>query len=216
MASYRVGDYDTGKWGFIDKTGKEVTPAQFKEVTDYKNGFAVVAIESKVKGETVLRYGAIDVTGKYIINPTYEAMGSYSSELFPVREKDKWGYIDKTGKYVINPKYTSANSFSESLASVCTGTYDELYNGLSCGYIDTTGKVIIPLQFPTAADFSNGVAVIGSGELDENYEGRKYGYVDSTGKIIINPQFDSANNFYEGRAAVSIGAGDSVRWGFIS
>jgi len=99
---------------------------------------------------------------------------------------------------------------------VCTGTYDELSNGVSCGYIDTTGKVIIPLQFPTAADFSNGVAVIGSGEYDENYEGRKYGYVDSTGTIIINPQFDSANNFYEGRAAVSIGAGDSVRWGFIS
>jgi hypothetical protein len=83
LASYRFGDYDTGKWGFIDKTGKEVTPAQFQEVTDYKNGFAIVGIESKVKGKTVLRYGAIDTTGKYVINPTYEAMGSYSGESIP-------------------------------------------------------------------------------------------------------------------------------------
>ena len=47
------------KWGFIDKTGKEVIPVKFEEARDFKDGLARV----KLKG----KWGMIDKLGRIII-----------------------------------------------------------------------------------------------------------------------------------------------------
>ena len=52
----------SGRWGFIDKTGKMVINPQFDEVESFSGGRA------RVKNET--RIGYIDVTGNYVSNPS--------------------------------------------------------------------------------------------------------------------------------------------------
>lgn len=41
------GDPKGGKWGFIDKTGKELIPVQYDKVKDFSNGKAVVEMDGK-------------------------------------------------------------------------------------------------------------------------------------------------------------------------
>jgi hypothetical protein len=59
-----------------------------------------------------------------------------SSELFPMRQKEKWGYIDRTGKVVIEPQFDFADRFSEELAAIRVG--NETVG--QYGYIDKTGQ----------------------------------------------------------------------------
>ena len=51
----RIWDYKTGKYGFIDKTGKEVFPCEFDDAEDISDGLALVK-----KGD---KYGFIDTKG---------------------------------------------------------------------------------------------------------------------------------------------------------
>src|SRR3990170_1437960 len=67
------------------------------------------------------KWGFIDKTGKYVINPQFDYVFSFSEGLARVRLGGKWGFIDKTGKYVINPQFDGADSFSEGLARVMLG-----------------------------------------------------------------------------------------------
>ncbi len=46
------------------------------------------------------KYGYIDKTGKYVINPQFDKAGSFSEELAVVEIGGKWVYIDKTGKFI--------------------------------------------------------------------------------------------------------------------
>ncbi len=46
------------------------------------------------------KYGYIDKTGKYVINPQFDYAGSFSEGLAVVEIGGKWGYIDKTGKFI--------------------------------------------------------------------------------------------------------------------
>lgn len=67
------------------------------------------------------KYGYLDQTCKTVINPQFDAAGSFSEGLADVKISGKWGYIDKTGKYVINPQFDDAWPFSEGLTKVKSG-----------------------------------------------------------------------------------------------
>jgi hypothetical protein len=42
LAAVRIGDFETGKWGFIDKTGSFVINPQFDTVRSFTEGLALV------------------------------------------------------------------------------------------------------------------------------------------------------------------------------
>ena len=90
------------KYGFIDKTGKELTAINYDFVDDFSEGLAAVGAGDK--------YGFIDKTGKEVIPLQYG--GIYPRE---VGETKKYGfyegkvkvsldgrefYIDKSGKEI--------------------------------------------------------------------------------------------------------------------
>ncbi len=67
------------------------------------------------------RYGYIDKTGHFVINPQFDFAWIFSEGLAAVligdEETGKWGYIDKTGHFVINPQFNfGAFNFSEGLS----------------------------------------------------------------------------------------------------
>ena len=99
------------------------------------------------------KYGYIDKTGTYVINPQFEDATHFSEGLAAVKIRSgstgKWGYIDKAGKIVINPQFDDAKDFSEGLAAVRIGD--------NYGYIDKTGTYVINPQFDDAEDFSEGL-----------------------------------------------------------
>ena len=172
-----------GKYGYIDKTGKEITPLKYDSVSRFSEGLAVVTFNGKS--------GFIDKSGKEITPLKYDDFGVFSEGLVRVKLNGKWGYIDKMGKEITPLKYDFAFDFSEGLAVVT-------FNGKS-GFIDKTGKEIIPLKYDNADKFSEGLASV---KLNG-----KWGFIDKTGKEIIPPKYDDdVYAFSEGLAVVELSA----------
>ena len=102
LAKVRLGDYKTGKYGFIDTTGKEVVPPKYDRADSFSEGLALVKLN--------YQYGFIDTTGKEVVPPKYDYAENFSDGLALVTLNDngKWGFIDTTGKEVVPPtKYVS-------------------------------------------------------------------------------------------------------------
>jgi len=106
-------------------------------------------------------------TGRYVINPQFDAADHFSDGLAAVRIGDKAGFIDKTGEFVINPQFGFADSFSEGLAKVRIG--DDTTG--KDGFIDKTGLLVIHPQFDNAWEFSDGLALVQDGMT------RKFGFI---------------------------------------
>ena len=47
LAAVRIGDENTGKWGYIDKQGKMVINAQFDDAWSFAEGLAVMRMGGK-------------------------------------------------------------------------------------------------------------------------------------------------------------------------
>ena len=146
-----------GKYGFIDKTGREVIPCKYDYVWDFEEGLALVKLNEK--------WGFVDTTGKEICPIKYDVIGQFKEGLALVELNNKCGFIDKTGKEVIPCKYDYAYSFSEGLAHVVLNNKH--------GFIDKTGKEVIPLKYDCTWDFEEGLA---RAQLND-----KWGYIDKQG-----------------------------------
>ena len=222
LAAVRIGDYQTGKWGYVNKSGNLVIPLRYDFAYEFSEGRA--RIESNNK------YGYIDINGREIIPAKYDSGYSFSEGFALVKLDFKSGFIDKSGREVIPLKYDEASSFSEGLAAVNTGgkwdfidttgrkVIQNLYygnirsfsEGLAAmsfrnkfGFINKTGKVKIPFKYNDVDSFSEGLAAVKIGS--------KWGFIDKTGQQVIPLKYDSAGKFSEGLAAVMIGD----KWGFI-
>ena len=99
-----VGDLNTGKWGFIDSSGKTVIEAQVSWVGSFKEGLAQASKADLTPDELKQR-----------------GLASFSSATDYESSGAQGGYIDKTGKMVIPPQFSPAKDFSEGLAAVRIG-----------------------------------------------------------------------------------------------
>ena len=170
-----------GKFGIVDKTGREIIPPKYDEVRYFSEGLAKVKLNDK--------YGFVDKTGKVVIPLKYEDAGSFSEGLALVRLNGKYGFVDKTGKEVIPLKYEYAYSFSEGLALV---KLNDKY-----GFVDKTGKEVIPLKYKYANCFSEGLAGVKSFLF--------WGFIDKSGNVIVESKYDWVSPFFsEGLAIVEL------------
>jgi hypothetical protein len=175
--------YGELRWGYIDKTGTLVIPAQFRYAAPFSDGLALV----QRPGEQTWSY--IDKTGKVVLTVSYRYAHDFSEGLAAVvGERMRNGYIDKAGKMVIEPRFHIAKPFREGLAAV------ELER--KWGFINKAGEVVIALQFEDATPFSDGVAAVRMGNA--------CGYIDPSGNFVIPPQFGQARSFAEGLAPVRL------------
>ena len=159
----------------LPKVGAEIDHLFFSE------GLACIKVNDK--------YGYIDKTGKFVIEPQFDFAQNFSDGLALIAyEKERvyygvnvpyniCGYIDKKGKVVIQPKYELADNFSEGLAAVClkTGTIEKI----KYYYIDKNEKMVTDSLFCNGTVFHNGIAEVDI--LDEGIN-----YVDKNGKLLVN------------------------------
>ena len=208
LAKVRIGNRTTGKFAYIDKTGKYRTKF-YSNLTNFNNGLAIATLNNK--------YAIIDTTGTELsawydqIYPFSEGLarivknGKYSfinrqgkqfKDFFDdadnfkngrakIKLMNKWGFIDRTGEIVVYPKYDKVWNFQNNIARV---EKDGKF-----AFIDLNGKLITD-WFDRLYMFSDDRAVIAVGN--------KWGYVDINGKIVIKPKFDKAFAFAGGKAMV--------------
>jgi len=183
-------------WGFRDPSGKLAIAAIYKKenVYDFSNG-AAIFVNSDGK------YGAIDKSGKIIVQAQWDELADFSCELALYRtgkaDDYKYGFIDKTGKIAIDasfPTWDMVWSFSENLAPFSSGTKK--------GFIDKKGNVAIQPLYDWVGNFSEGLASV---ELND-----KWGYIDTKGNMKIQTMYDDCTDFWEGLAFVASGTTWSV------
>ena len=151
--------------------------------------------------------GYIDQTGKYVINPQFNAgAGDFSEGLAVVCERlggSDLGctFVDKTGKPVFSKKYKSADKFSDGWAYV----QPDGYGGDGHTYINHDGKPPDLGIFFGGTTFSEGYAAV------RNERDGKWEYIGKDYWNVTTPLFDEARNFSDGMALVRIGD----KWGYI-
>jgi WG containing repeat len=134
-----------GKWGYIDKSGKEIVPCKYDYIGDFLDGVAPVKINRKS--------GFVDIFGKEVIACKYDFIGKfYDVDVFDssvgkhvtvmakVRIGKRWGYIDKRGKEIIPIKFDYISMPSDK-------GYLKVQNEGKYGIIDITGKEITPCVY---------------------------------------------------------------------
>ena len=178
--------------GFVDKTGSEVIPFNFKHAGYFVDGLCWAETENSCG--FINREGKFELTGDYktlVLEEDIECgecplCPTFSEGLAWVCNKEgKFGYIDKTGKVVIPFRYEAAyeegmemyyqepcHDFHDGLARIWDKTTDKY------GYIDREGNEVFPCQFESAEDLSEGLAVV---ILDG-----KYGFIDAKGNCTLN------------------------------
>jgi hypothetical protein len=213
----------SGKYGFMDRSGKTVITPQFDGVIGFSEGLGSVRFGTK--------WGYINTKGTVTITPQFDFAMPFRHGRARVQLANRYGYIDKEGKYIGSPTFLWASEFSGEFAAVQTadralalvnrsgktvllGKVDTLgyafnsgllpaASGGKWGFMDTTGKWVIDPQFEGVAGFADGRAPV--------KVGGRIGYVDLTGKFVVNPQYDQGNEFDEGYASFANGG----KWGFI-
>jgi hypothetical protein len=167
------------RFGYIDRTGKIIIPAQFDRAENFSEGLATVKVGDK--------YGCIDFTGKLVIPARFDFIYKFKNGLAVVNTDErerKFGYIDRTGKLVIPARFDNAREFSEGLAAT---SIDRKF-----GYINSQGKVIIPFQFDEADEFKHGIARVRPNVMMDDGIGLS---IDKTGKIRVgSTQTDDNKN----------------------
>ena len=171
----------------------------------FHGGFALVKLKSK--------WGAIDRTGKIIIQPQFDQIENFINGLKLVKSDGKPEFTDKTGKISIQPQFEWIKNTTDMLklveldaksGSIARGFVDVLTLvelGRESGIIDKTDKIASQPQFEWIEAFIDVLALV---EL-----GRKLEFIDETGKIIIQPQ---AKDFTEGLAPLEL----DHKWGFVN
>lgn len=140
-----------------------------------------------------IKYGFIDKTGRFVIEPKYDEAGVFSEGLAYVKKGESHYYIDKSGRIVIELDKECVNgggSFHEGIATISG------YNKM--GIIDRSGRQIGNWISGAISGFHEGLSLVKTGPALN-----LCGFIDHNGQFVIEPQFRNALDFHEGRARVT-------------
>ena len=192
-----------GGISYINENGETVIPgtnliAYSNLGHSFSEGLAVAEVDT-----AGLKYGYIDMQGKFVIPATFDGLLPFSEGLARAYDADKkkYGYVKRvnnTLKWAIPAMFKEARNFKEGFAAVSL-------DGTKYGYIDKSGKVIIGMYYtigktPNLLDFVDGYAVVGV-----EVEGKqKFAYLGQNGKKLGNQAFDFALPIRDGLGLVAI------------
>lgn len=191
----------TGKWGFIDRTGRFHIKPQFDGADEFSDGVAYVWVwDGKHR-----KNGIVDTSGKFTELPeTNNYHVAFHDGLArietPSGQERKYGYMDKTGRVVIPPQFYDSGHFSEGLAWISVLRERQwLY-----GFIDKTGKIVIEPQFVyQPRDFVDGLAKV----MGQQHSG----FIDRTGSFRILVEFEHSDDFFSEGLLAAVMQGEQPR-----
>lgn len=204
LAVVCIGDYSTGKYGYIDATGKEVIPCKYDRASGFHSGLAAVCVGRYPNKEN---WGFIDKTGREVIAPQYDRAYRFSGDYAIVEKRvgDSYdwisGVIDRTGREVLSlGDYHSLGVVPDSeqsanITNVSDGMIVYAEHG-KCGYLGMDGTKI-PAIYDWADGFHDGLAEVALGNV--------CAYINTKGEQVTPFQyvFDYwGNPFIDGIAMV--------------
>lgn len=118
-----------GKWGIIDRSGKEIVKSKYQFITEFDSCYLLN------QGD---KYGLyLPVCGK-VIKPQYLEISCSAGNCAIVRKNDKYGLLDlETGNTVLEPRYVEMGYFGEGTVYVCS--WPNRY-----GIVSNNGDIIVP------------------------------------------------------------------------
>lgn len=178
-----------GKWGFVDKKGKEVIPCIYDQVktTISENSRPVWVMKDGL-------YGCVDTLGNKVIDMKYRNEIYFSNNNTPaiVQSADnfKWGVIKSDGTVAVDFIYDEVGSFENGLAAVLKD--DKI------GFINNKGLTVIPCKYE--AEKFNGNYHIPSGYKFNGYSAAvklngKYALINSNGILLTSFKYDSIKTY---------------------
>ena len=169
---------DSGKWGYVDRTGRFIIPARFDFAFPFSDERAVVEI-NKVRG-------VVTPDGKWVTEPAYKWSIAYGSGFLPVMRGGRFSYLDRSGRAVFGRDFEDASLFANGLAAVRQAG--------KWGVIGLTGKFVVTPQYEAIWLSDSGLMVVKKNGL--------WGIVDAAGHLVIAPTFSAIEPFSSGSALV--------------
>ena len=163
-----VKSAETGKFGFIDKTGKIVIACRFDKADGFQNGYAGVGIDDK--------YGYIDKAGDVVIPLEYDDVYGAGDGFFSAVKNGKCGLVDVNNNVVIPFEYDDISSCDNG---VCYAIKDRklvifTLNNSQAAIGDASGDGVVNMKDVLAVrKFVAGIAMNGFNEAaaDVNKDG---------------------------------------------
>jgi hypothetical protein len=122
-------------YGLLGRDLNVLVEPKFDYISDqqFSEGLLVVRENS--------RWGVIDESGAYVIEPVFDELGDkFSHGKLAAKQGAYWGYIDRTGAFVIEPAFEFAECFEDNgLAEV---GFDS-----RIGFIDEAGEYVIEPEY---------------------------------------------------------------------
>ncbi|MDR1542804.1 MAG: WG repeat-containing protein [Prevotellaceae bacterium] len=164
----------SGKWAFIDNTGKNLTDFVYSDLIQYTDiPFVYVTKDGKAESFKIKNgtWGLMNNKGEMLTPLKYTDIKPFNKvNLAMVSNGEYWGWINKKGKEVIPLKHSGAIDFQDGIAIV-------LNNG-KINYIDSLNKILLKTDYIDATTFENGVSRVKNSE-------EKWGGIDIKGKTIV-------------------------------
>lgn len=186
-----MGTYASGKYGYLDGSGKEILTPKFRYASPFIDGLATV------QGDKY--YGIINSEFQTILPFEYDHIGLFDEGLAVVEKDSQWALVDKAGNFRIPfGKFAYIQYFSDGVTKACLAPVQP---GKSCDFvsIDTEGNILFSLKNLYINDFSEGLAPARRIDRPE-YSG----FINKKGEWIIPPKYKSAYSFRNGLALVSV------------
>ncbi|BDB00919.1 WG repeat-containing protein [Clostridium botulinum] len=187
-AQYGVIDSNKGYlYGYLDREGRVIIPAQYEYGNDFYEGKAVVRIKEN-------EYALININGEILNKYEYASVGNLREGLLSFKKDmgEKYGFIGEDGNVVIKPQFTYAQDFSEGRSVVnVSGNIMNNY-----GVIDKEGNYIITPKYNDIILLGeNRVAVGVAIDKTSPFIGSKYAIADTEGNILTDFIYYEVSNY---------------------
>jgi hypothetical protein len=175
-----------GKWGVVDKQGKEIVAPKYDdvEVRHFKDSNYV---EVKLNG----KIGVVDKQGNEIVAPKHDEIYTFQfkdGNYAKVKLNRKWGVVDKQGNEIVVPKYDEV----QYATNFNNGNYAKVKLNGKWGVVDKQGNEIVAPKYDEveAHPFR-----IRNGNYAKVTLNGKWGVVDKQGNEIVTPKYDEMEVF---------------------
>lgn len=189
---------------FMDVTGKKLALdwSRYSSVGPCQNNIMPVYTSEKL-------YGYIDITGKEIVKPQYEATTLFTGGCAGVMKDGKWGVIDTKGATIVDNTFDDINMLSNGYFTLSRNKKWALFNkekqvtdfiyeetlvlsddmlpvkkNGSWGFINTQGQEVIPCAYDGVYGFKNNIAAV-----NDMYSWK---FINKKGQQVITPTFMKA------------------------
>jgi len=215
---------ENGKWGYQDEKGTVVIKPQYDAAFFFVGSSALVMKRGKLyeidyNGKTTElisyffdeglepiksikypdKYGYIDKSGRFVIEPQFKEANSFREGLALVCIEVSYVLTDNNGSYRMEPEHAFRHSRDTPGTKPQWRPYMHKGQGImgdNYGFIDKTGDFVVPPLFWDAEEFSEELALVQTGT--------GYGYIDKNCVMICKPEFCFAYGFNEGFGHICI------------